>query len=278
MPAFLLPLVVAVVAIALIVVLLPLLKKKDTVTLSATKGAVTTVAPDPSVDDAAAAAAETAVADPVDPTAGKQPFKFADPTTPAAAGSPAPASQGGTNGTAVASPAPTTPPTSAAPGASPTTVQATTTTAAPTTTTTQTTADVYYEAKQEDAGQAHYVFVGGGTVGQTFKATQPVITEAWLNLSGDKVTFNLRKTGPGGQVVGTVANVQIVSFAFTKVTFNPPISVTNGATYYLEGVGVGAQDMYAWFSNANDYAFGDGWFNGAAQGNDLNARVIGRTS
>ena len=278
MPAFILPLVVAMVAIALIVVLLPLLNRKDTVTLSSNKSATVTTVADLGVNDAAAAAAsETAVADPVDPTAGKQPLKFADPSAPppTAAGP-----QAATNGTAVVSPAPTTPPTTAAPNA-PTTVtaQPTTTTVPPTTTTTaQTTTDVYYDWKQEDAGQAHYVYVGGGTIGQTFKATQPVITEAWLNLSGDKVTFNVRKSGAAGQIVATAANVQIQSFGATKVVFNPPISVTNGATYYLEGVGVGNQDVYSWFSNTDDYGNGDGWFNGAAQGVDLNARVIGRTS
>ena len=147
MPGFILPLVVAVVAIALIVVLLPLLKKKDTVTLSSNKSAVPTTVP--GVDDAAAAGAagsETVVTDPVDPTAGKQPLKFTDPnaSAPAAGGE----TQAATNGVAVASPAPTTPTTAApAPANTATTAaQATTTTAAPTTTTTTAAPDNVYSS------------------------------------------------------------------------------------------------------------------------------------
>jgi hypothetical protein len=149
MPGFIMPLVVAVVAVALIVALVPLLKRKDTVTLSSTKGATATTVPDAGVDDAAAAAAEASVADPADPTAGQQPLKFSDkgaalPVTASDTGQEASADGIAEATESPGSPVPTEPPTTAPAG--PTTTAAPTTTTVKPTTTTTAPAPVYSSA------------------------------------------------------------------------------------------------------------------------------------
>jgi hypothetical protein len=132
--------------------------------------------------------------------------------------------------------------------------------------------------RQEGSGDgfAHWHYVGGGTVGQTFKATAPFLTEVWLNLSGSSVVVRIRSGGPTGPILATSPTTPIVAFGVTKVSF-PKVPVNAGQIYYFEGIGVSG-NVYAWFSNTNtDYASGEGFLNGAAHGHDLNGKVIGRT-
>ena len=295
MPRFIVPLVAGVVARALIALVVPALKKGDNngkLSLTSEEAATsTTAAPDTPTEEAAD---PNAPATPEEAAAAAEAEKAANGKD---AGSDAGAGSGGgaaASGGGATEAAPTTappppkgdndltekeaPPASAIAAPPP----STTTTAAPagappatTTTTAPQPIDMYYVSKQENDGQAHYHYVGGGTVGQTFRANAPVITEVWFNLSGNTVATNLRVNGPGGAIVASMPATSIVQFGWTKIVFAKPVTVTTGSTYYLEGVMGGS--VYAWYSNTNDYASGDGFFNGAAHGHDLNARVIGRT-
>jgi hypothetical protein len=296
MPRFVLPLVAAVIAIGLIAAVLPSLTKdggKGNLQLASEDAPVTTTAapvveeaanPDDgpaTAEEAQAAAAAELAANGKDPNA---PAAVAaagtgSAATPTTAAPPPPK---GSNEATDSEPPPVTSVAAPPPAPTPTTTAAPppgapTTTAAATTTTAPRDVDMYYVIKQEDAGQAHYhAFTAGQTVGQSFKANAPLLTEAWLNLSGPNITFNIRKVGPGGAIVASSATTPIVQFGWTKVTF-PRVPMTVGAVYYLEGVFSGSGYGYSWYSNTNDYADGDGFANGAAHGHDLNARVIGRT-
>ena len=291
MPRFVLPLVAGIVALGLVAALLPALKKdggKGNLQL-ASEDAPTTTTAAPVVEEevnpedgpatpeeAQAAAAAELAANGKDAGA-----PIADGGGGGGEDTTSSASDGGT----VAAPTTTaanisddSPTVTAAPATTAAPPPAvTSTTAAPATTTTTAASDVvmYDVWKQQDDGLAHYHYVGGGTVGQVFKATAPVLTEVWLNLSGSSVTVNIRKGGPGGAIVATSPSTPIVGFAVTKVAF-PRTPLTTGQLYYVEGIGSG--NVWAWFSNTNDYSAGDGYLNSAAHGHDLNAKVVGRTA
>jgi len=284
MPKFIGPLVMACVALAAIVLLVPpLLSKKDSgSSLEKTiSNSAATTAPDAPAEDPAKAAAEAEAAAAAEKAANGKDTGAATVTTKPAGGETTKSAD--SSGTAAA--VTTTPPgdttESTSPNAAPVTVASTTTTAAPgATTTAPTTTNMYYYWKQEGAGAgfAHWHNVGaGGAVGQTFKATQPLLTEVGLNLAGSSVTINIRKGGPGGAVLGSSTAVPINSYAETRFVFPRPIALSVGGIYYLEGVAQGGQ-MYSWYSNTNDYADGDGFLGSTAQGHDMNARIIGRSS
>jgi hypothetical protein len=167
------------------------------------------------------------------------------------------------------------PPASAVPAPPPST---TTVPGATTTTTTPKPIDMYYVIRQQNDNQAHFHnLAAGNTIGQTFVANGPVVTEVWFNLYGDKVTGRIRAGGPSGAIIASTPATQIVQWGWTKIVFATPVNVTTGATLYLEGVLSGSSQ--AWYVNNtfNDYPNGDGFVNGAPHGEDLNARVIGRT-
>jgi hypothetical protein len=296
MPRFILPLAAAAVAAVLLAVMLPALKKdsasgklnlasEDAATTTTAAPAAAPAGEEPADPNAPATAEEAAAAAEAEKAANG---KDAGSDAGAGSGGGAAAGGGATEAAPTTAPPPPkgdndltekeAPPASAIAAPPP----STTTTAAPagappatTTTTAPQPIDMYYVSKQENDGQAHYHYVGGGTVGQTFRANAPVITEVWFNLSGNTVATNLRVNGPGGAIVASMPATSIVQFGWTKIVFAKPVTVTTGSTYYLEGVMGGS--VYAWYSNTNDYASGDGFFNGAAHGHDLNARVIGRT-
>jgi hypothetical protein len=286
-PRWILPVVAGVVALGLVAAVVPALKKdaKGNLQLASDEAPTTTAvaepveeeAPDPNApataeEAQAAAAAELAAngQDPNAPASGGNSGNSGGNTAASSGGNAASptttAPNNNDDGPVVTSPPATTAPPPPA---------VTSTTAAPATTTTSPSDVVMYDVwKQENAGQAHYHFVGSGTIGQVFKATGPVLTEVWLNLSGTSVTVNIRRGGPGGPVVATSPSTTIVSFGATKIAF-PRTPLENGQLYYVEGIGSG--DVYAWFTNTNDYALGDGYVNGGAHGHDLNAKLVGRT-
>mgnify|MGYP000409707503 CR=1 FL=1 len=299
MPRFVLPLVAGVVALGLVAALLPMLTKdgaKGSLQLTSDDAPTTTVAAAPVADEEAnpddgPATAEEAQA----AAAAELAANGKDPDAPASGGG----GGGGGGGETVAAggggvvvaptttvantidegpsvtaaPATTAPPPAAASTTTSSTAPATTTTTAPTS------VEMYSLWKQQDAGQAHYEYVAGGTVGQVFKATAPLLTDVWLNLYGGTVTVNIRKTGPGGAIVATSAATPIVNYGETKIAF-PRVTLTSGQLYYIEGVGTSG-NLYSWYSNTNDYASGDGYLNGAphnsASHGDINAKIIGRT-
>lgn len=310
-PRFLVPLVAGVVALALLAAVVPGLLNKDgsgggIIDLANNEAPTTTAAPAPEEDagddpNAAATPEEAAAAAAAELAAnGKDPDAPAGGSSRGSGGGEIAAASGG--GAAVAAPTTTAPnvtddgptvtaaPATTAPpppaGAAPTTTApppppVTSTTAAPATTTTTapTSVEMYSLWKSQNAGQAHYEYVGGGSVGQVFKATAPVLTDVWLNLYGGTVTVNIRKAGPGGAVVATSATTPIVNYGETKVLF-PRVALTSGQLYYVEAIGT-SSNMYSWFSNTNDYLSGDGYVNSAVHNSaghgDINAKIIGRT-
>jgi hypothetical protein len=295
MPSFIVPLIAGAVALALIVAVVPgILKGKDksgTIKLANESAVPTTVADDGSAEAAAAAdaaakaAAESEAAAAAEKAANGKDEGGATVTTAPVSSAPAGGGAAAT-GAATATPtddAPPPPGDSTAVTAAPAPVASTTTTTAKpvagsTTTTAPQPVVMYDSYRQQNAGEAHYHSVPvGGTVGQTFKATAPFLTEAWLNLYGGTVQMNIRKSGPGGAIVGSSPALTVVQYGLTKYTFPTPIALTVGQIYYLEGV-AGGQTLYSWYSNTNDYVDGDGFINGAAHGHDMNAHVVGRSS
>ena len=309
MPRFIVPLVGAAVILALAALVLPALKNDDRsgkLSLTSDEVATTTV-PDGSEAEAPAEEPEdpNAPATPEEQAAAAEAERAANGqdsgTTGSGGGdSGTSASGGGTADAPAATTPPPPPPASNAAaeddGPPPSAVAAPppSTTAPPAGVSTTTTApqpiDMFYLNKQENTGEAHWKYLGGaGTVGQTFVANAPVITEVWFNLAGSTVSLNIKEGGPGGRIVGSGPTTKVVSYAMTKIVLATPIKVTTGATYYLEGV-VSA-GTYAWYSNTNDYPKGNSYLNGvvqnaqvaangfkAADGHDINARIIGRTS
>ena len=293
MPKFIVPLVGAAVVLALAALVLPAMKKDGAsgkLSLTSEQAATTTTE---------AAAEEAPAEEPVDPNAPATAEEAAAAAAAEAAANgkdatPAPGgggSSGGGGGTETASSgggtpsAPTPPPgdnsrtEEEAPPATAVPAPPPSTTAPPPGVSTTTTApqpiDMYYVIKQENEKQAHPHSIGDGTIGQTFRANGPIITEVWFNLSGSSVTPVIRLGKPGGPIVAQGPKTAIVSFGWTKIVLPKPAEVKPGEIYYLEGVVAGS--VWSWFSNTNDYNDGDGSINGVPHGHDLNARVIGRT-
>jgi hypothetical protein len=277
LPRLLFPAIAALCAIALIAFVAPKMLNKDPGSGSREIKLANKETPTTTIDPDAAAAAQDAK-DAAEAQAAAEAEKAAngkDATVTTKAPSGAAASSGavaaaptttrpndGSQEAPAVTAAPAAPVTTAAPAAAPTTAPVT--------------SEMYSLWKQENTREAHN-HAGLNTIGQTFKATQPRLISAGLNLAGTRVVVNVRKGGPGGAIVATAGPVQIVSYGETTVTFAGSPTLTVGQIYYLEGVADGGT-MQAWYSNTNDYADGDGFMNGAAHGHDMNGRVTGRSS
>jgi len=138
--------------------------------------------------------------------------------------------------------------------------------------------EIYNVWRNGDQAQNRY-----GTAAQSFKATLPFIKSVafnaatWLNNApGGKVHVKIFSDEAQTKLVGTYKETAVNNYGETTVTWDKPMPVNVGSTYWLQLLPVKGTKLLVYFSKYDDYSEGVLYLNWAReQSFDLNAKIKG---